>query len=189
MLTRRTFIQSSLVILTVPFGGVAGAAVRSPVPVYLRSFSTCGCPDSEQFQEVFCTACQRIDHDVGGCLQQISSDYSQNSPSVLFGLTRDTDEVLISQLAVEQGYKKIYEGKHRYTTTDLHHSLRGSEDNISRMHFTLRRAGNAWPRLLAQNADHLISSVNLDYQIEVSLPASRPHDSPGYLVSWAYRKG
>lgn len=189
MLTRRTFLQSSLLVLTVPAGNAVNAASRFPGPVTLRTFSTCGCADSEQFQNVFPANCEIIGRDIGDCLQLFPDNSEKNNTSVLFGLTKDTDQLLIGQLAIEGGYRPIYTGRHQYTPAHLQHVLNGSRETMAELQSVLHDAEKYWSKALARNLSRVIASTGLEQHRELSSPVTRPQGSPGYLVSWVYRKG
>ena len=181
-------MRSSLVVLAMPAAGPVMAALRPAGPVALRCFSSCGCPDSERFQKVFNDACRRIEHDAGECLPLIADGTAQNRPAILFGLSRDSDQILIGQIAGEQGYKKVYAGTHHYQASTLRHTLHGGEAGIADFLPALQSAGSDWSRALAQHVTRLIVSRGLERQREITLPVRMPEHSPGYLVSWAYRR-
>lgn len=107
---------------------------------------------------------------------------------MLCGLTRDSDAVLIGHLAAERGLTPVYQGRHHYTPAGLQHDVRGSGENLTGLQAAILHAGADWPGALAYNLASLIESRGLERRRLFTLPVTRPEDSPGYLVSWVYRK-
>jgi len=190
MLTRRTFLQSSILSLTIPAGNCWSASALHPFLMPVRVIVATACSDSRRFMNSLPVLSAAVDCYEGENLHTIASAIDHCDCTALAGLTRQSEFILLSQIAYEHGFESVYTGTHLYRQTGLQHDLHGDKNLIGKLASLLEKEKQAlsWSGNLARCIPEIIQSTGLTAESAIHSPVNRPADSPGYLVSWAFRK-
>lgn len=144
------------------------------------------CPDSCTFASYLPST--RIETDPGSLLLDLDAGFKQGKYDIVFGLTRDSNYVLIEQYAMASSYLLRYEGRHQYNPRGLSHTLRANENVVNELTRQINRKTEDWseaisrvPALSNHSDQKLISTV-----LQSKSPA--PKQSPGQLVSWLFKR-
>jgi hypothetical protein len=144
------------------------------------------CPDSCAFASYLPST--RIETDPGSLLLDLDTGFKQGKYDIVFGLTRDSNYVLIEQYAQASSYQLRYEGRHQYNSGGLSHTLRANENVVNELTRQINRKADAWSQIITRvpvlsnhSAQKLISTV-------LQSKSACPKQSPGQLVSWLFKR-
>lgn len=188
MLKRRTFLQSGLLTFYVPSGNWLSAAISDPLMISTRIITATGCTDTRVFTSALPILSDTVDLYRGENLYELAATLEHNQCATLAGLTRHSEFILISQIATESGYTLIYTGTHHYRVSTLDHHLEGNVKLVNKFADSIASGEVSWPREFACYIPEIILSGGSVIHKDVQQPIARPPDSPGYLVSWAFRR-
>jgi hypothetical protein len=189
MLTRRTFLQSGLLTFYIPAGNWLSAALSDPLPMPAWIITATGCSDTRAFTGALPVFSETMDLYRGENLHELAATLEHRQRGALAGLTRHSEFILISQIAAESGYKLIYSGTHHYGKSVLDNQLEGKGSVVAKLAEAFAAGQPSWPREYAGYIPDILRSDGPAVHEHVRLNTSRPPDSPGYLVSWAFRQG
>lgn len=190
MLTRRIFLQSSVLSLTIPAGNRVSASAINSLLMPVRVITANACADSRRFMNSLPVLSAAVDCYEGENLHTIASAIEHCDCTALAGLTRQSEFILLSQIAYEHGFERVYTGTHLYQQTGLQHHLQADRNLVGKLASSLEKEKQAlsWAENLAHCIPEFIQSTGLTAESTIHSPVNRPADSPGYLVSWAFRK-
>ncbi|NKB35747.1 MAG: hypothetical protein GKR93_01070 [Gammaproteobacteria bacterium] len=183
MLSRRVFLLSAFAVSGLPLlTSVASSTGYSSKKVLVLSEN--GCSDSSAFAS--CLPVKPIEADPSLLLQELDKSLREKEYEFVFGLSRDSNFVLIEQYAQQNAYRLHYHGSHQYQRNTLTHSVRGNKEILESLSSQL--SGNeSWTSVLGQ-----IPTLS-DYADESMLSGkiesirSAPANSSGHLVSWLFK--
>lgn len=187
MLSRRRFLVFAGSALVLP-AGLALSAQDAVNPFNGGLAVANADPECRDFQAgtALGNACAGIDD--GPYLRHVIWRLNQSAPAALIGLTRDSDFVILHQLAAEHGFQRTYCGRHRYDQGTLTHTLSGEGSVLRALEAKLSVARHAWGRALGAELPLIASSCAEEEKRSLSIAMARPRASAGYLVSWVFRK-
>lgn len=190
MLSRRSFLKHSGMITLSSFvsGKVGAGTLECLRPASVKVFVAETGMAAEAFSKALpFLACSRTDialdlnfHDATVCVREHEVD-------LLVGLTRDSEFVLMSQIAEENGYLLIYQGHHHVQEQGVRHSLSGSPTVVDSLGRKLSEEGGPWPARVAGSLPDICNSTGLTRQEAVFCRHSSPEEVPAFLVSWVFR--
>jgi hypothetical protein len=189
MLTRRTFLQTTSLVLAVPAANKVQAALTNPAADRVQVISDRVCRDGRLFHCDLPALAARLDVDAGAYLQSIAADMEKHRCDRLLGLTRNSDFILLSQTAYEHGYRLVYQGQHQYLDGSVRHILSADREIVEEVADALSARGRDWPLALARAVPRLAQSGGQAARVVARAPAMRPGDSQGFLLSWAFTRG
>lgn len=189
MLTRRTFLQTTTLVLAVPAAHKVHAALTHPYSDRLQVISDHACRDGRLFHSALPELAARLDVDAGAYLQAIAADLDQHNCERLLGLTRNSDFILLSQTAYEHGYRLVYQGQHQYLDGSVRHILSAGREIVEEVANALAARGRDWPLALARAVPRLAQSGGQEARAVSGAATMRPGDSQGFLLSWAFVRG
>ena len=127
MLNRRRFMQFTALSVALPTDASARQMpLTDPLPPNVRVLSSAGLTDCVAFTNALPGACEMLGSDPGEIVQDLCSSPSLQGTAVLMGLTRNSDFMLLSQIAMENGMRLVFHGEHRYGQGRVQHRLSGS---------------------------------------------------------------
>jgi hypothetical protein len=189
MLTRRIFLQTTTLALAVPAANNVHAAFTAPASIRLQVITDPSCRDGRLFHRALPALAAPIDVDAGAYLQSIAADMEKHRCDRLLGLTRNSDFILLSQTAYEHGYRLVYQAQHQYADGSVRHIVTADRAVLDDAAGALAARGRNWPLALARAVPRLARSDGQEARAVTSAPASRPKDSQGFLLSWAFARG
>lgn len=185
MITRRGFLETSLVTLVLPVT-VQGRAASGPKSnISARIIAISGCLEGERFCNALRAPADRIDSDVGPVLQALAND-ADDFP-VYLGLTRDSDYLLIRQVLIERYFREVYRGQHHTRSSLWSHSLAADANVVASLSTALMHGGSNWGKQIAANAPFIAASANRSIRRTITTPRNEMHSGATQLVSWAFR--
>ena len=183
MLSRRVFLLSAFAVSGLPLlSPVAWSKDDSAKKVLVLSENSCS--DSSTFAS--CLPVTSIEADPSLLLQEMDKSLREKEYEFVFGLSRDSNFVLIEQYAQQNAYRLHYHGSHQYHGNTLKHSLQGSRVLIESLSPELSES-KSWASVLAQVpalTDYSDAQM-LSHKIETR--SITPADSSGHLVSWLFK--
>lgn len=186
MLSRRTFLQTAVLGLSLPAGN--GLCATETAPARARVLTDPACADGRLFHRSLPLQAQCLDVDAGAYLETVATDLGGGRCSFLLGLTRNSDFILLRQTAFEHGYRMIYRGEHHYGGDGIHHVLSADAAIVRELGEALAAGTFHWPRALAGAVPVLARSGATATTATVHAAARRPADSRGFLLSWAFAR-
>ncbi|MEJ2760026.1 MAG: hypothetical protein P8126_00415 [Gammaproteobacteria bacterium] len=187
MLTRRIFLQSTALVLTLP----AGRGVRAAIPTdaaRIRVISDLSCSDGRRFHRGLATPAVRVGVDEGAYLQGVAADLNRHAVDYLLGLTQNSDFILLRQSLYESGFRMIYQGQHHYEEDVIRHSFQADSPLLEELTAGLAADQRPWSRFLAETVPHWLQSRGPEDDAFITTPGRRPADSRGFLLSWAFAR-
>ena len=183
MLSRRVFLFSALSAASLPvlrYADLPGDVRKSKIAV----FSENECPDTRLFYS--CLPGKVLDSDPGLALQDLDRSMRRSEFDIVFGLTRDSNFVLIEQYALANSYQLHYHGTHRYQGQKILHSLKGGQALVGSLSDQIADKQAQWPAAVSQVP--LLSQYNKVTMVNREIRSSHPHPSQGrgHLVSWLF---
>ena len=191
MLTRRAFLKTTL---------AASATLSSTALLALQSrqqnlsdapfliFADETNAQAATFSSALASTPSYIHRDVTAQLAEVESFCKEQPKGVLFGLTRDSDFMVLEQAAMGHGFSVHYKGIHDFRNTQMRHQVQAPQSFARTLASAMQEAQYDWPRQLA-NAAPLIAAMHsknaTDQSVEEALVSLEYRNGdPGYLVSW-----
>ena len=183
MLSRRVFLLSTFAVpgLSVFQRRVMSSELQSAKVLVL---SENNCADTKAFSTYLPST--QIDKDPSSILQELDSGFRQGKYDFVFGLSRDSNYILIEQYAQVSSYYLSYHGIHKYKTRGMSHALRGNKDLIANLSAQLNRNAEHWTSVISR-IPGLSNYQDRQMCSEASNTAHNcPEQGPGQLVSWLF---
>lgn len=183
MFTRRVFLQSAFALsgLSLWRNAFPGLITGSSHILVIAEDS---CPDTQSFAQ--CLPANHIGLDPAQLLTDIEGGIKTAEYDAVFGLTRDSNYVLLEQTVRASSYRLYYEGRHRYSATGLLHRLTADKVLIRELKTQIEANADDWVKTITQ----IPATLNHDRQNlirdEIQTKTPCPDTSPGYLVSWLF---
>ncbi len=187
MLTRRVFLQNTLTTAaTLPLLGHAGQLLAGgEIDNKILIISEESCTDSRAFSRAL--PVRNLAADPSLQLLELKESFAMNEFDTVLGLTRNSNQFLIEQLAIREGYTTVYKGLHDYQPDGLRHQLHGDPALMLALAEHLAVSDAQWAPALARASGTLCVNRELACVESIQTGVTRPKDSPGFLVSWALR--
>lgn len=144
------------------------------------------CSDTNIFSA--CLASTRIESDPGPILLEMENSFREAEYEFVFGLSRDSNFVLIEQYAQASAYQLCYHGTHRYDANNLSHSFRGNRETANYLSEHIFKQGRQWAEVISQIPAISKHDDALMLSEVLVTKQSRPAKSPGHLVSWLFKR-
>ncbi len=186
MFTRREFLQTTLIALAMP----AAATPNPPAGLKPRArlIAIGGCPEGDAFCASNLDDVTRLGPDVGEILQLLLSGEHESGVSAYFGLTRDSDYVLIRQVLLERGARQIHAGNHMHSTAGWQHELRAGAKTLDCIAPAFTPKDATWANELAAHCRLIVNSQAMTARCALSTVSyPRPPGAATQLKSWAFR--
>ena len=184
MLSRRVFLLTAFTAASLPVLGYTGLTTK------LRNkkiavLSENDCFDTKLFYSSLPSKC--IDTDPGLALQELDRSMRRKEFEFLFGLSRDSNFMLIEQYALANSYQLQYHGSHKYDSHSISHSLSGNQEVIEALSQIVINEDETWSKTISQVP--LLSSFDKPSMVNKIIRSGhrRPEGSPGQLASWLFR--
>ena len=185
MFTRREFLQTTLIAMAMPV-----AAVPNPLADLnprARLIAIGGCPEGDAFCAANRYGVTRLGPDVGKILQLLLSGENESGVSAYFGLTRDSDYVLIRHALLERGLREIYLGDHVASPAGWRHELRAGARTLERIAPAFMPNNATWANELAACCRMYVNAEGMSARRLLATAAyPRPLGSAMQLKSWAF---
>ncbi len=183
MLSRRVFLLSAFAVSGLPLLTRA-AWSRGLSAAKVLVLSENGCSDSSAFSS--CLPNTQIEADPSLLLQELDKSLRQKEYEFIFGLSRDSNFVLIEQYAQQNAYRLHYHGSHQYQGNSLRHSLQGNKEVLDSLSSKLSE-NNSWTRVLSQIPT--MSDYSDEGMLSRQMQTGRkmPASSSAHLVSWLFK--
>lgn len=183
MLTRRGFLLSAFSVSSLSLLPKAGITISSP-NVLVVSEETCA--DTRDFVTHLPT--ELLGDDPAVLIQKLETDLPLQTYDIIFGLTRDSNYFLIDQYLALSAYKPVYEGRHRYSKMSLMHEIRADKNTSAFLKERIQMKPERWTESLSQVPPLVFYSESSTDSMSIRVSCECPHDSPGQLVSWMYKR-
>ena len=187
MLTRRTFIKSTLVanIALIAPTSMALTAIKNeqgeqPLLIFADENSSNASLFSKQFSE----AEARISLDIGLHFDTFNAFCRENPNGWVSGITRDSDFFVLQQLASQHGYHTAYSATHTVSNNTLAHQVTSSAEKAPLLAQALSNAGEKWPTWLANNLATLQHATAADNTANSQIQSISQAGDNHVLVSW-----
>lgn len=187
MTSRRDFLAGSLLVAGAPVvhGVLAGAAAEMR---RVRFVTESDCSHACRFvarlpNQVACIPADPLDY-----LDDFVHAIRDDACDAVFGLTRDSNQFLLTQLAAAHGFRVTYSGIHDARDGAVRHTLQGDLRTLERVALGLAVRAAAWPETLADLSATLLgaSASKLRRRIASGVPAAK--NGLPYLTSWTLRR-
>ncbi|MFT5351458.1 MAG: hypothetical protein ACI9MF_002281, partial [Gammaproteobacteria bacterium] len=135
-----------------------------------------------------CLPSTYIETDPTSVLLELDSSFREGEYDMVFGLTRDSNFVLVEQYAQSASYQLCYQGVHQYNSRGLSHKLRAEKNVVSQLSELIKNESKDWSQLISRVP--VLSNYNeaLMVSAELQTEVSSPEHSPGQLVSWLFKR-
>jgi len=188
VISRRTFLRSSTLALSIPAGhGLVRKVLAAPGGGRIQAVADHSCSDCRLFYRSLPLPAARMDIAQADCLAEFSAAFDDGI-DYLAGLTRNAEFVLLGQSAREHGYRLLYQGRHHYADGVLQHSIRADRDLAPALAASLAGGRHAWPRRLAAAVPRCTRARGPAHDAISSAVLQRPADSGGFLLSWVFAR-
>ena len=186
MFTRREFLQTTLIAMAMPATATPNL-LAGPKP-RARLIAIGGCPEGDAFCASHRHDVTRLGPDVGEILQLLLGGENESGVSAYFGLTRDSDYVLIRQVLLERGARQIYAGNHMHSTAGWQHELRAGPKTLECIAPAFMAQDATWANELAAHCRLFVNSEAMTARCALSTVSyARPPGAAVQLKSWAFR--
>ena len=138
------------------------------------------------------TTTQLRTNDVANLTQCLKTE----SLDVVYGLGTSAEQLIVAQLISEMAadfeFTKVFSGRHQHSNNTLHHQLNGENHLLDLVSTGLEFAGASWSRALDAN---LLAGIQRIYEARdnkrrtertIITKLCAPHDSPRLLHSWMF---
>jgi hypothetical protein len=185
MLSRRVFLLSAFVVpgLSVFQRAAMGLELQTAKVLVLCENN---CADTKAFSS--CLPATQIESDPGSILQELDSSFRQGEYDLVFGLSRDSNYVLVEQYAQASAYYLGFQGLHKYETRGMSHSLAGNKDVITSLSAQLNSDIEHWTRIISRVPGFSDYQDQQMHSEVLNTTHSCPAQGPGQLVSWLFRR-
>jgi len=185
MLSRRIFLLSSFAVpaLSLLQRTALGEDLLSSKVLVL---SENNCVDTNAFST--CLPASYIETDPSSILLELDRGFREGEYELVFGLTRDSNFVLVEQYAQAASYRLHYQGIHQYNARGLSHKLTADKNVVAELTNQIQIETENWTRTIGRVP--VLSSyenpllVSADLQTDVHCPLH----GPGQLVSWLFKR-
>ena len=184
MLTRRTFIKSSLatnLAIAAQPGLALGLSQYAQEDHSLLIFSDETSAQAQQFAGQLSTPHSNIEKDVGLHFDTFNRFHREQPTGWITGLTRDSDFFILQQMAAEKGYRTAFSAIHETSNDSVTHQVTSSLDKADLIASSLSQSKDKWPSWLANNIASLAHHESA--MMHANSQASSSTDNE-YLVSW-----
>ncbi|MEM8936763.1 MAG: hypothetical protein AAGC77_10190 [Pseudomonadota bacterium] len=186
MTNRRDLLKAGLWAGAIPLAGGTAFAHREPAQKQILVFSETVCPETEVFgRDVHA---HRLGADPSTEMFDLDAALKKGVVKAVFGLTRNSSQFLIEQVALAHGYYPTFKGVHAYDNGSLRHEITGARSDVLRLTDQIQNAPALWPQIIARNVPVLRAAHGAKEIARFQTPLRRPQQSPGYLVSWMLEK-
>lgn len=185
MLSRRVFLVSAFAVPGLSLlQRTAAGETSDPSRILVISENTC--PDTSAFALHLPSRC--IEADPGSILLELDRSFREGEYDLVFGLTRDSNYILIEQYAQASAYQLRYHGTHRYNASGLSHTLLASNEVVRNVLNLINNDAGDWARVIT-NIPVLSDYRDRKMVSEVlNTEHNCPKQSPGQLVSWLFKR-
>ena len=186
--TRRTFLQSSLIALSLPLSapihaGSIGTAGR------LRIVTETACTETQRLIATCGIDSEAIDSDPSRFLLSLQDDLRADRVDVVFGLTFDSNRFLAAQIAYAYAFTRDYFGVHDFRQGHSSHVLDGHAGFVNAIGDAIDADPESWIEAIAASLSLLSSPDGAATQRSMDVSPTRSRASAPYLVSWSLRRG
>ena len=129
-----------------------------------------------------------IDTDPASMMLHIASGFENQDFEIAYGLTRDSNMMLIEQYAQQFDYSLQYHGIHSYAEGRLLHEITASNELLGKLEKQLTEKPSDWvttisrvPVLTTRHSQKLLNEA-------ISTTHAIPSDGTGQLVSWMFTR-
>ena len=183
MLSRRVFLLSAFAVPGLSMlQRMTMASEREPAKVLVLSENSC--EDTQVFSSYL--PATQIEADPSSILQDLDNSFRQREYEFVFGLSRDSNFVVVEQYAQSSSYSLAYHGVHKYDVDGMSHSLKGNKEVLESVSTQLVKTAGHWTRAISQIP--ALSNYQ-DRQLCSRLSntvGSCSAEGPGQLVSWLF---
>lgn len=164
----------------------AGPWLETASSTRIVAISENSCSDTESFASQLPSSI--LEADPGAVLLQLEQGFQNGDVDIIYGLTRDSNLVLIEQYAQQSRYRLAFHGVHQYTNSGLQHRITADTASLGLLKKQLIRNKEDWTGGISQLP--ALTTFNIDsHSSETFQTAHRPTgNSPGQLTSWLFRK-
>ena len=184
MLTRRTFIKSSLatnLAIAAQPGLALGLSQYAQEDHSLLIFSDETSAQAQQFAGQLSTPHSNIEKDVGLHFDTFNRFHREQPTGWITGLTRDSDFFILEQMAATKGYRTVFSAIHETNNNTVTHQVSSSVDKAHLIADSLAQSLENWPSWLANNIISLAHHELATAQANSQAGSSTNNE---YLVSW-----
>lgn len=185
MLSRRALLKFVAITAGLRVSSALGTPARAAHPVF-RVATSGRCTDTRCFRGALGGVPLCLDVGAENFIAELAAALAASDTGLVAGLSRDSDFVLVTQLALERGFSPGFKGEHRYRDGVVEHRLETDGATAQVLRRTLLASGPNWPASLAQSLPTIAVAGGAARATRFEMPAQRPADSPGYLLSWTF---
>ena len=129
-----------------------------------------------------------IEPDPASMMLHIASGFENQDFHIAYGLTRDSNMMLIEQYALQHGYRLEYHGVHSYCNHHLHHEITAGAELLGSLSGQLADESSDW----VAGISRVPAYSNRGNQVRASRVIKTNHIKPagasGQLVSWMFSR-
>lgn len=192
MLTRRTFSLSLGAVAASTTLPILAAERVSHVCPLLTSvhvfFSDSGSAATTYSRALPASECRMLNVSHGLCFHDAAVAIGDRTADLLAGLTRDSEFMLLSQLAEENGFVPTYKGSHCAVDGYLQHALSGSSELIERLERQLLDGRVPWAEAIARSLDDIAISSGVQNRRKLMTPDAVAGPNSVQWVTWGFRR-
>ena len=185
MLSRRVFLLSAFAVPGLSLlqrRAIGSELAASKVLVLTEGI----CGDTRAFAG--CLPASQFEADPGPMLLELDKSFKEGGFDLVFGLSRDSNFMLVEQYAQASRYQLHYHGIHKYGATGLSHSLQGNSEVIKYLSTNLPTVNKDWTDAVSQIPTLSEYQDRQLLKAEISSSHACPGQSPGLLVSWLFKR-
>ncbi len=186
MLSRRTFMLSALSLpgmSLVSSNAIATGAESTRIIAVTEDI----CRDTRAFAAYLPVSL--IDSDPASMMLHIAKGFENRDFQVAYGLTRDSNMMLLEQYAQQHGYSLQYHGVHSYRGDSLHHDIWATSELLGHLQTQLADSSIDWVSSISRVPFFAGRRERALLTREIETRHSMPADATGQLVSWMFYRG
>ncbi len=185
MLSRRVFLLSAFALPGLPLlqrSALGKELLSSKILVLAEN----NCSDTSIFST--CLPSTLIEADPSAVLLELDSNFQSGEYEFVFGLSRDSNFVLIEQYAQSSSYRLAFQGRHKYGSKGMSHNLHGNQEVIRNLSSQIVDESEDWAKTISKVP--VLSNYQDSQMVSEELHTSHiyPSLSPGHLVSWLFKR-
>ncbi len=184
---RRGFLQSSLIVLSLPLSARLHAGRRGENR-RLYVVTEARCAATRPFMAMCGIEGEALDADPSRCLSTLEGDLRLRKLDTVFGLTFDSNRFLAEQIALDYGFTREYFGVHDFRRGRARHTLDGHAGFVDVACAALDVDPLAWTEALAASLPVLSRPDATVKRRSLDGLSRRRTDAADYLVSWSLRR-
>ncbi len=163
------------------------AIARQPGSTSIIAVTEDICRDTRAFADKLPVSL--IDSDPASMMLHIASGFENRDFQLAYGLTRDSNMMLIEQYAQQFGYILQFHGVHSYRGDRLHHSVMAGSELLNHLETSLADASMDWVSSISRVPFFAGHDEAPLLAREMETRHSMPADASGQLVSWMFFRG